>query len=284
MRHTTLLACGLALAVAAAARADDNLPSILTEVGIDQRISQPVPLELPFRDEAGNTVTLGDCTDGKPTILVLAYYRCPMLCTQVLNGVLEAARGIPFELGKDYHIVTVSFDERERPELAAAKKASYLEEYGRPGGDRGWRFLTGPQESIVRLANAVGFHYRYDPKQDQFAHASCITILTSQGKVARYFLGIRYPAGDVRLSLVEASENKVGRPIDQLLLYCYHYDPDTGKYTPVVMNVMRLGGVVTLLALGGLLGGFWARERRRAAATQARSASEGTQARSASEG
>jgi protein SCO1/2 len=264
MRHAILLACGLALALAAAARGDDSLPSILTEVGIDQRLNQQVPLSLPFRDEADNPITLGDCIGGKPTILVLAYYRCPMLCTQVLNGVLEAARGIPFEMGKDYNIVTVSFDARERPELAAAKKKNYVEEYGRPGADRGWRFLTGEQEPILRLTNAVGFHYRYDPKQDQFAHASGIMILTPQGKVARYFFGIRYPAGDVRLSLVEASENQIGRPIDQLLLYCYHYDPDTGKYTPVVMNVMRLGGVLTLLALGGMLGAFWARERRRA--------------------
>jgi protein SCO1/2 len=264
-RITTALACGLALALAAPAGADDKLPSILTEVGIDQRLNSQVPLHLTFRDEAGELVTLGDCVGGKPTILVLAYYRCPMLCTQVLNGVLEAARGIPFELGKDYRIVTVSFDEREGPELAAAKKASYVEEYGRPGAGPGWRFLTGERDSILRLADAVGFRYRWDPKQNQFAHASGVTILTPGGKVARYFFGIRYPAGDVRLSLVEASENRIGRPIDQLLLYCYHYDPDTGKYTPVVMNLMRAGGVVTLLVMGGMFGLFWAHERRRAA-------------------
>jgi protein SCO1/2 len=263
-RFTTLLACGLALALAAAARADDALPSILTEVGVDQRLNNQVPLDLTFRDEAGSPVTLGECVGGKPTILVLAYYRCPMLCTQVLNGVVETARGIPFELGKDYRIVTVSFDERERPELAAAKKASYLADYGRPGGEQGWRFLTGEQLAITRLADAVGFHYRYDPKQDQFAHASMITILTPAGKVARYYFGIRYPAGDVRLSLVEASENKIGRAIDQVLLFCYHYDQDTGRYTPVVMNVMRLGAVVTILAMGGMFGLLWARERRRA--------------------
>lgn len=267
-RLTTLLACGLALALAAPARADDKLPSILTEVGIDQRLNNPVPLGLTFRDEAGDPVTLGDCVGGKPTILVLAYYRCPMLCTQVLNGVLEAAKGIPFELGKDYRIVTVSFDEREGPELAAAKKASYVQEYGRPGAEQGWRFLTGDRDAILRLAEAVGFRYRWDPRQNQFAHASCITILTPRGKVARYFFGIRYPAGDVRLSLVEASENKVGRRIDQLLLFCYHYDPDTGKYTPVVMNLMRAGGVVTLLVLGGMFGLFWAHERRRVARRQ----------------
>jgi protein SCO1/2 len=265
MRHTTVLACGLALALTAAARADDAKPSILSEVGIDQRLDSQVPLGVTFRDEAGNPVTLGDCVHGKPTILVLAYYRCPMLCTQVLNGVLEAARGIPFELGKDYNIVTVSFDDREGPELAAAKKATYVEQLGRPSAERGWHFLTGERDSIARVAGAVGFSFRYDPKQDQFAHASGIMILTPEGKVSRYFFGIKFPAGDVRLSLVEASAGKVGRPIDQLLLYCYHYDPGTGKYTPVVMNVMRLGGVVTLLALGGMFGLFWVQERRRAA-------------------
>jgi protein SCO1/2 len=264
MMRSSLLACSLAVALATVGRADDKLPGILTEVGVDQRLNNSVPLDLPFRDEAGNPITLGECVDGKPTILVLAYYRCPMLCSQVLNAVVETIRGIPFQLGKEFNIVTVSFDAREKPALAAAKKANYLEEYGRAGGANGWHFLTGTQTSITDLADAVGFRYRYDPKQDQFAHASAIMILTPQGKVARYFFGIRYPAGDVRLSLVEASQNRIGRPIDQLLLYCYHYDPDTGKYTPVVMNLMRLGGVVTLLVLGAMFGLFWAHERRRA--------------------
>jgi protein SCO1/2 len=263
MRHTALLAGVLALLPAAAARADDNLPPILTEVGVDQRLDQPVPLDMPFRDEAGDTVRLRDCLGGKPAVLVLAYYRCPMLCTQVLNGVLDAARGMSLNLGEDYDIITVSFDEREGPELAAAKKASYVEGYGRPGADRGWHFLTGPQDSITRLADAVGFRYRYDVRQDQFAHASAIMVLTPQGKVARYFFGIKYSPRDLRLSLVEASQNRIGGPVDQVLLYCYHYDPNTGRYTPVVMNLMRLGGVATIAVLGGLLGLAWAHERRR---------------------
>jgi protein SCO1/2 len=263
MRHTTLLAGGLALLLTAAARADDNLPPILTEVGVDQRLNQPVPLDVPFRDEAGNTVRLRDYLTGKPAVLVLAYYKCPMLCTQVLNGVLEAARGMALNLGDDYDVITVSFDEREGPELAAAKKASYVEEYGRPGADRGWHFLTGPQDSITRLADAVGFRYRYDVRQDQFAHASALMVLTPQGRVARYFFGIKYNPRDLRLSLVEASQNRIGSPIDQVLLFCYHYDPNTGRYTPVVMNVMRLGGVATILVLGGLLGLAWFRERRK---------------------
>jgi protein SCO1/2 len=228
-------------------------------VGLDQRLGESVPLDLPFRDEAGQSVTLGRYFQGKPVVLVLAYYRCPMLCTQVLNGLVAAMRPLPFELGQDYQVVTVSFDPREGPELAAAKKASYRDSYGRPGVDEGWHFLTGDQPAIDRLARAVGFRYVYDPKQGQFAHASGVMVLTPQGRLVRYFYGINYPPRDLRLGLVEASEGRVGSPVDQLLLLCYHYDPATGTYSAAAMTFVRLGGLATVLALGIFLVRGWRR-------------------------
>ncbi len=264
MRILFLSVC--ALVAAGAARAGEGPPPITREVGIEQHLDAQVPLDLVFRDEAGKDVRLGDMVNGKPTVLVLAYYRCPMLCTQVLNGVLDAARHMSFDLGDEYNIVTVSFDAREQPGLAAAKKATYLAQYDRPGApaEAGWHFLTGEQGSIDRLADAVGFRFKYDAKQDQFAHGSGIMVLTPQGKVSRYFYGIQYPPRDLRLSLVEASANHIGTPVDQVLLLCYHYDPGTGRYTPVVMNLVRLGGVVTVLLLGGFIGVSLWRGRRKA--------------------
>jgi protein SCO1/2 len=180
-----------------------------------------------------------------------------MLCTQVLNGLVQAMLDLPLDLGKDFQVVTVSFDAREGPELAAAKKKSYLERYGRPGAAAGWHFLTGPQESIDRLTHAVGFRYRYDARKDQFAHVSGIMILTPQGRIARYFYDIRYSPRDVKLGLVEASQGTIGSATDQILLFCFHYDPSEGKYGPAVMNFVRLGGVLTVLAIGCLFVKLW---------------------------
>jgi protein SCO1/2 len=241
---------------------EDSRPAILRDVGIDQRLNEQIPLDLVFRDEAGRTVRLGDYFDEKPVILVLAYYRCPMLCNQVLNGLVDSLRGIPFDMGGQFRVVTVSFDAREQPAQAAAKKANYVASYGRPGTEGGWHFLTGEQESIDRLTWAVGFRYAYDPKQDQFAHASGIMVLTPKGKIARYFYGIQYPSRDLRLGLVEASEEKIGSPVDQVLLLCYHYDPATGKYTLAVMGLVRLCGALTLVVLGTFLGRSWYRDWR----------------------
>jgi protein SCO1/2 len=176
-----------------------------------------------------------------------------MLCNQILNGVLASARSQSFTVGREFDILTVSFDPRETPALAAEKKASYMERYNRPGSETGWHFLTGDEANIRRLTDAVGFFYNYDDKTDQFAHASGIMILTPQGKLARYFYGIEYGARDMRLGLVEASENKIGSLTDQLLLYCYHYDPATGTYGPAVINIMRAGGVLTVLGIGALI-------------------------------
>jgi len=228
-------------------------PAILRNVGIDQKLNQQVPLDLPFRDENGNTVRLGDYFGQKPVILSLVYYDCPMLCTASLNGLDQSLKEVKFNLGTDYNVVTVSFDPTEKPPLARAKKAIYVGLYGRPGAAAGWHFLTGDQASIQRLTQAVGFRYNYDPTIKQFIHATGIIVLTPQGKIARYFYGIQYPAGNVRLALVEASQGKIGNPVDEVLLYCCEYDPMTGKYSLIIARVLQVGAAVTILSLGTVM-------------------------------
>jgi len=245
-------------------RAESELPPVLRSVGFDQRLDAQVPLDLVFRDEAGQPVHLRDYFGSTPVILVLAYYRCPMLCTMVLNGLVRALLDITFDVGKEFNIVTVSFDPREKPALAAAKKKTYLERYGRPQAAEGWHFLTGEEDAIKRLTDTVGFRYSYDVKHDQFAHASGIMILTPKGRIARYFYDINYSPRDLRLGLVEAAENKIGSPVDQILLFCFHYDPAEGKYGPVIMNFVRLGGVLTILGLGTFVAVLRRGERHKA--------------------
>ena len=235
-------------------------------MGFDQRLNEQVPLDLKFTDETGDAVKLGDYFGNKPVILVMAYYRCPMLCTLVLNGLVQGMRDMPFTPGTDFNVVTVSFDPRETPELAAAKKKNYIANYGRPGAAEGWHFLTGKPDAIEKLTRAVGFRYVYDAKQDQYIHTSGIMILTPQGKISRYFYGIEFPGRDLRLGLVEASANKIGSPTDQVLLYCFHYDPATGKYSASILNFVRAGGALTVLALAGMVW-FLCRRRPRAAAS-----------------
>jgi protein SCO1/2 len=230
------------------------------EVGIDQKLNALVPLELEFQNEAGRTVRLEECVGGKPTILVMAYYRCPMLCTQVLNGLVHGLKGVPFDIGDKFNVVTVSFAAREKPELAARKKSTYVEDYGRPGADQGWHFLTGEQPAIDALAEAVGFRYSYDKDKDQFAHGSGIMILTPQGRVSRYFYGIGFDPLDLRLGMVDASERKIGSPVDRALLLCYGYDPNSGKYTPLAMDLLRTSAALTLLGLVAGMGLAWRRE------------------------
>jgi protein SCO1/2 len=221
---------------------------LLQKVGINQRMGAQVPLDLPFADESGRYVTLREYS-GKPMILALVYYQCPSLCNLVLNGVLRSIRDLDMSAGQQYQVVAVSFDPRETPEMAAAKKETYLNTYRRQGAQEGWHFLTGPETSSKALADSVGFRYVYDALTNQYAHSSAMMILTPAGRVARYFYGIEYPARDVRLGLVEASSERIGTPTDQVLLYCFHYDPATGKYALVVMNVLRLAGLITVAAL-----------------------------------
>jgi protein SCO1/2 len=229
-----------------------GLPKALQNVGIDQKLNQQVPLDLVLRDENGEQVKLGQYFGKRPVVLSLVYYSCPMLCTQVLNGMAGAFKALAFIPGEEYEVVTVSFDPRETPALAAAKKTTYvnyLPEAKRAGASNGWHFLTADEENIKRLTEAVGFRYHWDQATEQFAHASGIMVLTPQGKLAQYYYGIEYSPKDLRLGLVEASANKIGTTVDQLLLYCYHYDPATGKYGAVVMNMVRLGGLLTIAAI-----------------------------------
>jgi len=232
-----------------------GLPAALRDVGIDQKLDQQLPLELMFKDEAGQSVKLGQYFGQKPVVLAFVYYDCPMLCTQVLNGMLESFRVLPFTIGKEYDVVTISFDPRETPQLAEAKKQKYvgfLPSKMQADANAGWHFLTGDAENIKRITDAVGFKYHYDEATKQFAHASGIMVATPQGKLSRYYYGISYSARDLRLGLVESAENKIGGPAEALLLYCYHYDPATGKYGAAVMNIVRAGGVLTILAILGM--------------------------------
>ena len=246
------------------------------DVRIDEQVGAPLPLDLVFRNEANQEVTLGECVGGKPTILVLAYYRCPMNCTDVLNGLVEALRQFPpgFDAGKQFNVVVVSFDPKETPALAADKKKAYLAEYGRPGAEAGWFFLTGQRGPIERLTSAVGFRYAYDKVFKEYDHPSGLTVVTPSGTIARYFYGIRYngeyrvPGGTttLRLSLVEASEGKVGSLLDRLVLRCYRFDFQSHKYTPDVMLAVRAAGAATVVLLIAAVIYFRVRERRRAAA------------------
>jgi protein SCO1 len=228
-------------------------PNLLTQVGIDQKLNQSVPLNLAFRDEHGQTVQLGQYFGQKPVILTLVYYNCPMLCTQVLNGVESGLKELPMDIGNQFNVVTVSIDPTEGHVLADVKQEMYTGMYGRPGAARGWHFLTGDEPQIKRLADAVGFRYAYDPETKQFAHASAIMILTPEGKISRYLYGIQFLSRDLRLALDEASEGKIGSPVDAILLFCYHYDPHTGKYGLLISRVMQAGGAITLLILGALV-------------------------------
>jgi protein SCO1/2 len=264
MKHPSgALLCVLGLFLAPAARAADTRPPFLRDVGIDQRLGQQLPLDAIFQDEQGRPVRLGQYFGARPVILVLAYYNCPMLCTQVLGGLVSSLRVLSFDAGKDFDVVAVSFDPRDRPADAAAKKAPYVAEYGRPGAAAGWHFLTGSSASIERLTGAVGFHYKYDESLGQFAHASAITVATPGGKLSHYFYGIEYAPRDLRLALIEASGNRIGSPVDQILLYCFHYDPKVGKYGAVVMNMLRFSGVVAVLILSTFLAVMWRRDYRR---------------------
>jgi len=228
-------------------------PPGLQNVGIEQHLDEQIPADLSFRDETGKPVRLGDYFGKKPMILNLVYYNCPMLCGEVLSGLEGALRVLKFDVGKEFDVLTVSFDPRETPDMATRKKAEFLKRYGRAGAAEGWHFLTGPQESIDALTKAAGFQYQYDPKTGQFAHATAIMILTPEGKIAQYYYGVDYAPKDLRLGLIQASENKIGTLADQVLLYCYHYDPTTGKYGAIISRVLKLAGIATLLGLGILM-------------------------------
>ncbi len=230
-----------------------GLPPALAAVGIDQKLGAQIPLDATFRDEAGRTVELREYFSGtRPVILALVFYECPMLCNQILNGLTSMMKGMALTLGKDYDVLTVSFDAREGPELARKKKETYLQRLNRAGAQEGWHFLTGDEANIKRLTEAVGFRYTYDAQTNQFGHASGIMVLTPAGITSHYFYGVEYAPRDVRLGLVQASAGKIGSPVDQILLYCYHYDPVTGKFSWVI-NLYRWAGALTVAGMLALL-------------------------------
>jgi protein SCO1 len=265
------LLAGIVLAAAAGgAYAQEGRPQILRDVGFDQRLGQALPLDLAFRDEAGREVRLGEYFGKRPVVLSLVYYECPMLCTLTLNGLVSALGVLPWTPGQEFELVTVSFDPKETPAQAAAKKKAYLARYKKPEAAAGWHFLTGDEAALRALTQAVGFRYAWDQQSRQFAHPAGLVVTTPDGRLARYLFGIEYAPKDLRLALVEASEGTVGGPVDQILLFCYQYDPATGRYGAVLMRLVRLGGVLTLLALGAFFVVSLRRDRARAAQEAAR--------------
>ncbi len=265
---TLLLALGIAVLLAGVQPAGAHTPqdAFLDEIGFDQRLGEQVPLDAAFRDDAGRPVRLGDLLQGKPAVLVMLYYKCTMLCPLLLDGLVRALKPITFDAGKEFNVIAVSINPRETPTVAANRKELYVERYGRPGAPAGFRFLTGEEPAIRALAKSVGFRYREEKnRQDEFSHAAGIVLLTPQGKVARYYYGVEFSPRDLRLGLVEASHGTIGSPVDQVLLLCYHYDPTTGKYGIVILNVIRLAGFATVVCLGSFIVVMMRRDRRSAA-------------------
>jgi protein SCO1/2 len=239
------------LMFAAPAMAQDPPAGILSEIGIDQKLNAEVPLDLSFKDESGKEVRLRDLFRRKPVVLSLVYFECPMLCSMTLNGLVKSFRPLAFQVGREFDVLTISFDPNEKPELAAAKKDVYVKEYGRAAP--GWHFLTGSIDSIRQLTDAVGYRYQWDDYTKQWAHVSAIMVLTPDGRVSQYLYGIEFSSRDLRLSLVQASQNKIGTLVDRVLLFCYHYNPETGKYGLVIMNTIRVAGISTVLALAAFI-------------------------------
>jgi protein SCO1/2 len=228
-------------------------PPGLSNVTIEQRLNEQVPGELAFRDETGKPVRLGNYFGGKPLIVNLVYFRCPMLCPEILNSLESSLRVLKFDVGKEFEVLTVSFDPADTPEQASEKKAEILKRYKRAGAGQRWHFLTGPQSSIDALTKAVGFGYQFNPQNQQFAHAASIVVLTPSGRISQYFYGVEFAPKDLRFSLIQASGNKIGNVVDQVFLYCYHYDPATGKYGAIISRVLKVSGLATMLALGVLI-------------------------------
>lgn len=255
--------CLLTAAASVYAQSPYGRPLAVQNVGIDQKLDAQIPMDLKFTDETGQTVQLSQYFGQKPVVLALVYYTCPMLCDLILDGTESGLKRVTeLSAGKDFNVLAVSFDPRDTPQLAAAKKHGIVSRYDRPTGEQGWHFLTGSAASSKALADAVGFHYSFDKTTGQYAHASAIMILTPEGKVSQYYYGIKYPERDLRLALVQASANKIGSLTDQVLLLCYHYDPSKGKYTLLVNNVLRAAGLSTVLALGVFLTVMVRRDRR----------------------
>ena len=243
-----------------------GLPKALEKVGIEQKLNEQLPLDVEFKDENGNKVRLGEYFGkNRPVILAFVYYECPMLCNEVLNGLTGSLKGVSLDAGKDFDVVAISFDARENdvPDLAKNKKASYVKRYERLGTENGWHFLTGTQDAIDAVTKAAGFGYQWDERTQQFAHAGGIMIATSEGKLSKYMYGIDYAPLDLKLGLLDSSQGKIGSAVDQLMLYCFHYDPATGTYGFAILRAMRIAAVITMLGIGAMLFVFWRRNKGR---------------------
>jgi protein SCO1/2 len=240
-------------------------PGPLQGVGIEQHLGRSLPLDAKFRDEEGREVRLGDYfgPGKKPAVMAMAYFECPMLCTLVLNGMVKALRPLSFTAGNEYDVIAISIDPKDTPELAKKKKEAYLESYARRGDGSGFHFLTGTEDSIRVVADAIGFQYRYIPETGEFAHAASIYVVTPLGQLSRYFFGVEFSSRDLRLAFVEAAEGKIGGVVEQLMLFCYRYDPHAGRYSAQAMAAVRLGGILTVMSLAGFIGLSRWRESRR---------------------
>lgn len=265
--YSVILAIGAWLLIGPPVHAQSSIRTMVQDVGIDQHLGAQIPLDADVIDEQGRKVLLKSFFGDKPVILTFVYFRCPMLCTEVLNGLLKSSQGLKFQLGDDYHILSISIDPRETSRLAAEKKRHYAARYRRPGAKAGWRFLTADEDTIKKLTQTAGFRYKYEPATDQYAHASGLLILTPEGKISRYFYGIDYHPTDLRLGLVESSARRIGSPVDQFLLLCYHYDPATGQYGFVIEKILKLSGILTIAILGTYLWHNFREERRRSLIT-----------------
>lgn len=257
------LAAVLVLLFAATTWGQANRVPVLEGVGIDQKVGGQIPSDILLHDEHGRDLHWADLSDGKPVLLALVYYNCPMLCTVTLNELLRSLQALPLQMDQQYRVVTVSFDPREKSELAAHKKQSYIQAYGRSGGEAGWRFLTGEEPQLHRLTEAVGFHYVWDSLSQQFIHPSALVVLTPEGRIARYFFGVDYEALDLRLALLEAAGGRVGSVTDKVLLFCYRYDAATGRYTLAVLRTLKLAAAVTLALVAVGWWWLWRQDRRR---------------------
>lgn len=270
---TLAVAVGLRLLTAVPALAHTgNEPytkdeAFLKEIAFDQKLGAQLPLDLPFTDDTGKAVRLGEYFGQKPVLMLITYFNCTMLCPLLLDGLVRALRPISFDIGQQFTVLTVSINPRETPAIAASRKELYVQRYGRPGADRGWHFLTGTADAIAALTQPIGFRFVYDKKKDEYAHASGIVIFTPEGKAARYLYGVEFSPRDMRLALIEAASGTIGNPVDQVMLYCFHYDPLTGKYGVVIMNVLRLAGSATVAVLGTFMFVMFRRDRRKAAPT-----------------
>jgi protein SCO1/2 len=242
----------------------EPLPEELEDVGVTEKLGDPVPLDLVFVDENGREVTLGDYFDGaRPVILNLGYLSCPMLCGLVANGLVDAMSAIDMTAGEEFVVLSPSIDHTESPKLAKLKKQSYVERYGRPAAAQGWHWLTGEEDQIRALTDAVGFGFAWNEERKEYAHAAVVIILSPDGRVMRYLYGIQFDPRTLKLSLVEATDGKTGSSLDRFLLYCFQYDAESGRYGPVARNIMKAGGAITVIVLGGVIGGLWLRDRRR---------------------